>query len=322
MATLHQILSAVQGQISLVTSSIVCQQNPVQVLVGLHWPPVRTIQQAVKLNPPSALISVFDRKSSHDSTRWIPSVSAITAVAATLSSSPTTQNIPAGGSGSLTIAGPVTAGDAVSLAVFSGTVALGASGDGTVSYIPTRAVVVSPVVTNSASDVAGQLVAAVAADPSGTGQWVQAVQSGSTVQLTNLTASTIVVSSYTGNGGTQVTEIARRRRDIQLTVWAAADEILSAVGDPIEDMISQIETFRGHAGEYTAGLVLQDGTAARIHSINDFLVDDAVLSDMYRRDFIFSADYGITTTDNLYSVLVPVQTSQIGYSSPPLPPNT
>lgn len=314
MATLQQILGAVQGQISLVTTGLSYQQLPIQVQVGLHWPPVRTIQQITKMTPPGALVSVFDRKSSHDSTRWIPSVSVISAVSGTLYTSPTFQNIGPASAGSLTIVGPVTVGDAVSLVLFMGAVLSGATGDGSVSLAPHRAVVISPPATASASDVAVLLASAVNSDP-GTGQWVLAAAVGSTVVVSNITANTVVVSSHTGNGGTQVTEIARRKRDIQVTVWAPAEEILPVVGDPIEDLIAQIETFRGHVGEYTAGLALPDGTAARIHSTNDFLVDDAVLSDVYRRDFIFSADYGITTVDNLYSVLAPINSLSTGYST-------
>lgn len=313
MATLYQLLAAVQAQTEVVTSGLSISQVPIQVQVGTHWPPMRTLQQVVKLNPPGALVSVFDRKVSKDSTRWIPSTSVLTSTPATLSSSPTSQIIPAGSSGVITITGPVSAGDAISLVVSSYRAALGNPGDGTVAFTPSIGEVVSPPPTASAADVATQLAAAVAGDPAGSVQLVQVTASGTTLIVTNTSPASVVVQTYTGNGGSKLTEIARRERDVQVTIWAPSDEILQTVSDPVEDMIAQIETFRGHTGEYTAGLALADGTYARVRMLNDFLIDDAVLSDTYRRDFIFCMDYGVTTQDNLYSVLSMTTAFNTGY---------
>jgi hypothetical protein len=110
-----------------------------------------------------------------------------------------------------------------------------------------------------------------------------------------------------------LTEIARRKRLIQVAVWAPSPEIRDIVCDPIEVMIAQIETFRGQVGEFTGGLVLADGSSSRVQFVNDMLLDDPVLSDAYRRDLIFSIDYGITTVDALYSVLAPIITYNTSY---------
>lgn len=314
MANLHQVLGAFQQQLVIVTTGLSVAQLPLRVEVGVHWPPIRTLQYLVKLHPPGGIISVFDRKSAHDSTRWIPSVSVITSTPPTLVSSPSTQNVPPGGSGTVTVSGPVTAGDALSLFMQSAYVmSQQDQGDGTQIFTNLVSQVVSPPATASPPDVVSQMVAAVAANPTGPATWATVTGSGSVITVVNNTQRTFSLQSYTGNGGTQITEIARRIRQIQITVWAPTSELINVISNPVEDMIAQIETFRGRFGEYAAGLTFEDGTTGWVKQVNDFLVDDSVLSDLYRHDFIVSVDYGVTTVDNLYSVLVPVESLQPGY---------
>lgn len=315
MASLHQLLAAVQGQVSLVTSHVSYNQIPIEVQVGIRWPPVHTLQQMVKMRPPGALISVFDRKSAHDSTRWIPSIVAMTVLPSTLMAAPQSQTIPPGATGTITITGPVSPGDAISLVLVSRSSSTLAVDNATL-FSPTSVLVeiISPLSTASASDVAAQMAAAVAADSVGPGLWSTVTASGPVLSITNTTGSFINVTSNTGSGATQTTEIARRKRDIQITMWAPNDEIGNVVADPVERMIAQIETFGGESGEYTAGLALSDGSSARVQMVNDFMTDDAVLSDTYRRDMILSADYGVTTIDALYTVLAQVNSYNLGYN--------
>lgn len=318
MATLHQLLAAVQGQISLVTTGVSYQQIPIQVDVGIHWPPVRTLQTMVKMRPPGALISVFDRKSAHDSTRWIPSVSAITVNPTTLTAAPARQIIPAGGKGVITVAAPVSPGDAMALVLHSYGPLVAPNGSPVSTSLSE---VISPDTTASSSDVAALMAAAVAADPAGPIGWATVTASGPVLTITNTSTFAFFATVNTGSGGSQITEIARRMRDIQITIWAPNDEIGNVVADPVESMIAQIETFRGRTGEYNAGLALQDGTFARVRMVNDFMLDDAVLSDAYRRDMIFSADYGVTTQDQLFSILSQSSAYQNSTTVPlPVPP--
>ena len=310
MASLHQLLAAVQQQVIPVTSGLAVFDSPLRVQVGIDWPPVRTIQQVCKKAPPTCLISIFDRRSSHDSTRWASSVVAQTITTATLTSSPTYQPIPPGGSAQLTLGGTITSGDAVSVIVSTRKHMADYPGDKSNLQLGivdnAGAVVYSTNATDRVIDAAANLAAQI----NGANIGITATASGTVLTITNNQAFEVALNSYTGNGGTNVVEIGRRTRQVQITCWTASTEHRDTVGDPIESLIAQLEFFQGN---FQSGLPLQDGTTARIMPVNDFYVDDATLSDTYRRDFIISADYSVTTTDKLYSVLAPILAYNLDY---------
>ena len=311
MATLRQLLVSVQQQVQTATTGLQIFDSPLRVQVGLDWPPVRTLQGIVKMAPPTALVSVYDRKTGHDSTRWIPTVTALTAVTATTTSSPSQQNLAAYTTCQLTISGPCTVGDAVSLVVYNPQQrALQDPGDGSYTVSPTAAIVANA----AAGATPATLAAALAASAAGGGLAapVAVAVSGATLTITSQTSGPLVISSYTGNGGTTLTEIARRVRDVQLSIWAPTTEVRDAAANPIEALLAQIETFRGPSGAFQTGLPLGDGSFGTVRHKNDFIIDDPTISDLYRRDFIFSVDYPVTVLDNLYSVLAPILQYNVG----------
>lgn len=305
MATVHQLLTAMQQQISAVTAGMMTFESPLSVQVGLLWPPVHTLEYVSKMKPPTALVSVYDRKKGHDATRWIPALIAQTVVTPGLTSTPSDQYIPPGSAVQITLGGAVVPGDAVSLVVTSrGSTASLDPSDGTTTYVPSRAVVYSVSSRDSPTSAAAKLAAAAAADP--LSDWVQVSQLGAVLTVANLQSQTVRVQSFTGNGGTNTTEIGRRRRDLQITVWAPSPEIRDQVGAPVETLIAEMEVMRGSFGQFTSGLVLADGSFARVYAQNDYLVDDPVLAGIFRWDFVICADYPVTAQDSLYAVLAPI----------------
>ncbi len=313
MASLYQVLAAMQQQVVAVTTNLTGPLGDIlSVQTGILWPPINTLERLVQMRPPGALISVYDRKVGHDSTRWSPGIVAQTVTPALLVSSPADQIIVPGSTGTLTLSGGVASGDAVSLIVKSrGAGVVLDPGDGTYTQSPTVAVVYCTIHGDSPASAAAGLVSLANADPAVSPRVVCTSSGTGTVTIQNLLPSAIEVNSYTGNGGTNVVEIGRRKRELQLTVWSPSPEIRDIVFDPIESMVQEMEIFRGSSGQYTAGLVLADGSFARIEHYNDYLVDDPVLADLYRRDEILCADYPVTSQDKLYSVLAPVTQYQI-----------
>jgi hypothetical protein len=302
VASLRQLLVSIQQQVEGVTGSLSMFNSPISVLVALDWPPVRTIQDAVKMNPPTALVSVFDRKS-RDSTRWIPSVVAETITNATLVSSPPSQVLAPFGVCQVTLSAAPGLADAVSMVLYSNLVRATADpGDGSYTDSPTAAAVVSAGRLDTPTTLASALAAASRANPALAALATFAAV-GPAVTVTSLSRAAILVSSYTGNGGTLTTELARRCRDVQLSIWCPTTEIRDTVGSAVEVLVAQMEMFYG---VFYSGLPLADGSIGRVLALNDHDVDDPVLSDMYRRDIILSVDYPITVMDNLYAVLAPV----------------
>jgi hypothetical protein len=109
---------------------------------------------------------------------------------------------------------------------------------------------------------------------------------------------TLGLQSYTGNGGTQTMEIARRERSVQITCWSRTQQIREGVVDPINNMIA--------TDELNFGLTMPDGTVARLCYVNDFDIEDDTLEDVYRHDFMVSIEYPVTVLDQLYAVLAPI----------------
>jgi hypothetical protein len=313
MATLEQLLSAVQTQVSLVTTGLQMFDSNVAVMVGKYWPPVKTIQQNCKMKPPSALVSIYDHKLSHDSTRWIPNVTQLVVTTTKIVVSPGQMYLMPGQVGVFTYSGSTTPGDAVSLVTTTRFSMSQDPGDGTLTDTPSRAVVDVLAPSDGIFDISIDLANLVAEDSLGVGQWVSVVVSGNTLAVTNLLPTVLNVSSNAGNGGVMSTEIARRKRAIQIVVWAPSPEIRTLVCDPIEVLISQIETFRGLHGEFSAGLPLPDQQGARVLYMDDILFDDPILSDTYRRDLVFAVDYAITVQDQLFSVLAPITAYNFSY---------
>jgi hypothetical protein len=91
--------------------------------------------------------------------------------------------------------------------------------------------------------------------------------------------------------------VGRRRRDLCITLWTPTEIARQAVGNPIDSLLATYST--------EDWLTLQDGTPARILYEGDQYIEEASVADLYRWDFLLSAEYSVTVTDILYPVLVP-----------------
>lgn len=301
MATLSMVMTALQKTVSSVTQGLLIFGAPVVVEVGKEWPPVKTIQQSVKMRPPRALVTVFDRKHSVNTTRWIPSTSVISTPTTQLASSPTSQILLPGLSGSVTLSGQITAGDAVSLILRNRLAMSKDVADGTTITEPVLSAVAS-----AGMDLSSTADALAAAGTEDLSSLATVTAAGSVVTVTNVSPGALTLLSYTGNVGTRTMEIGRRTRDMQVVIWAPNPEIRDTVMDPVSAAVSMMEV---DLPPYIGGLALPDGTLGRVRSVNDFLVEDAMLSDVYRRDLILTVEHGVTVQDQLWSVLVPLVSS-------------
>jgi len=285
MATVYQVLSAVSQMVQMATEALPAACGGIlNVQVGIDWPSTRVLQQAVKGG--NAIVAVFDRKLTRNTTRWIPTVIGETLTPATLTTV-ASSSIPANGSGTITLGGSVTVGDAVSCVLMNGTAQ--------------QAAIVSGFSADTPATMAAKLAAAINADPV-LSTWVSATSNGSVVTVQSLGPSLLMFSS-TGNNGSAIIEIGRRLREIQIACWASTVEDRNLLAGQIDTLLSTIEAM---IGPYQAGLVLADGTSGYLKIGSDYQLDDATLSDAYRHDFMLSVDHGVTTQDALYSVLAPI----------------
>ena len=324
MASLHQLLSALQSEVSSVTTGL----PDLTVGVGIDWPSPKTLMNNVRGG--SGLVSVFDRKLTRNTTRWNPTPIGGTLQNPTITGALSSGVIQPAGTTLLVLAGTVTAGDSISLVVTNGQL-FGTDGlpprdltfggfvfgessfgnaSGTQIYSPTAAVVITATDGQTFAQLATAMAAAVNANTT-LAAWISATAVGPVITLTSLVANLLTVQSLIGNTGTSTIEIARRMRQLQVTAWARSIEDRDTISNPIETMIALMETFQD---PYGAGLPLADGTVARLELVSDFELDQATPQDTYRRDFLVSVDYPITTTDTLYTVLAPVFQYQLGYT--------
>lgn len=296
MASLYTVLTTIEAQIEavvqgLVSTSIDTSGLPLTVEVGLYWPTAKSLQNNVRKGNapggmgPSALVTIYDRGLAADSTRWVPSVVGETLTPATMTVTPSENFVQQLSSMTLTFTDPVTVGDSVGI-VLSPTV------------FNAMAVVVTAVAGDTAATMAAKAAAALNANPA-IAALLTATAVGDVVTLTSLLASEYVpIQVNVGNGGTQLTEIGRRKRHFQIVVWTRTKDDRITVSDPIENLIAQLEA--------NFGLTFPDGTLGRLTFSGDVMHDEATLSDTLRRDFMVCVDYGINVTDTLYAVLAPI----------------
>lgn len=285
MASLAQVLESVR----LLVNTAVAGLSPVpEVAVG--WPPMNRLQQ-VGQGAAGPAISVYDRKTVRNTTRWLTEVVAETLVAAGVVSVVSAPFVSALGLPTITLTGTVGNGDAVSC-VLTRYSALGGA------PVVAADIAVALDALQTPATMAAALATQINADPVAS-QWVSAAAVGGVVTLTPLFATgTLGIQSNTGNGGTQLREIGRRERQLQVVLWAQT----SSQRDAIAEAISQATAL----ADVNFGTTLPDGTVVRLTYGSDFDLEDNTLQDVYRHDFLLSAEYGVTTLDHLFAVLAPV----------------
>lgn len=296
MATLYTVLCAIEAQVTAVTQGLISQSidtagKPLTVEVGLYWPSAKSLQNNVRKGNapggggPSALVTVYDRGIAADSTRWVPQIVGQMLTPATMTATLSENYVQQLDTMTLTLGDPVTVGDALGV-VLSPTV------------FNQLAVTVTAVTGDTAATMAVKTAAALNANPA-MAALMTATVVGNVITLTSLTATAYVpIQANVGNGGSQLIEIGRRKRHIQIVVWTRTPDDRVTVGDPIEAMIAQLEA--------NFGLTFLDGTMGRVTFSGDVMHDEATLSDTMRRDFMVCVEYGINVSDALYAVLAPI----------------
>jgi|SRR5579859_438020 len=291
MPTLYTVLSTLETAIASATAGLTSiapdsEGQPINVMTGIGWPSQKTLQNNVRKGPPpQVLVTIFDRGLARDATRWKPVELSRTVTPATISVAISNSGtLPAHGTATIQFGGTVTPNDAVALLY-------------TEAFGSTNAIMVSAAATDTPDSVTANLATAINEDPAAS-QVMQALASNNVVTLTSRNAAPIKLAANVGNGAIRVREIARRDRHLQVVLWSRTEDDRNTVGDKIEATVAQLEA--------DFGLTFPDGTLGRLLFAGDQQFDDATLADTYRRDFMVSIDYPITTTDALYAVLAPV----------------
>jgi hypothetical protein len=307
MATLLTVESGIESMVLGATSGLISQAPdtsglPITVRAGIGWPSAKALQDNVRKGNnagvnPTALITIFDRGLGTDTTRWLTNIvgqsSAQTNLTATLSAN----SIGPYGTVTLALGGSVVTGDAMGL-VFRPPLTLFDN----FGVVPTAAA--ADTLTTLAAQCATLINSSADLGTNIAGSMISASASGPVVTLTSLQDCSMHVAANTGNTGTQTTEIARRNRHFQIVVWTRTPDDRSVVADQIELAIAQSEA--------NFGLTFPDGTLGRMTYYGDVQHDEATLSDTFRRDFLACVEYGITTTDTVYSVLAPILQYRVG----------
>jgi hypothetical protein len=293
MATLNTVLTAMEKSIVTATAGLISTApstngQTITVLTGLGWPSIKTLQDNVRASvAPQVLLTVYDRGLAHDTTRWKPVELFRTTTAATITATldPTGGVLQPGQSATITFGGTATPGDAVAALVTP------SFGNGEADVAVAGAA--------DTPDTMATTLAALITNDAGMTPLVTATASGSHVTLTSqLSAGNLTVKANIGNGAVRTREIGRRNRPLQIVIWTRTQQDRITIGDAIEANIASLEA--------NFGLTFSDGTMGRVLYMGDQQFDDAKLADTYRRDFLASVDYPVTTTDAMFAVLAPV----------------
>ena len=294
MTTLHAIQTAIADQVSGALAGLQFNDAPLAVDVAPGWPPLKRLQSVARGNP---CIAVYDRRIVRNSTRWMPFSYDPVLVPATLTTEISRRVINPGGSATITLGATVTVGDAVSaLLTNNSTTPFSTDPDAFQAFTPEAQVAIGSG-SDTPTTMATKLVAQINADSVLTGWGLSAAAAGPVVTIiAGAGKGPFTLASYAGNGGTETREIGRREREFQIVSWNQTEEMRRAVTDPIDVLIAQLEN--------QFGITVPDGYL-RVAYVGDYDVEDGTLQDVYRRDFHLTVEYGLTTTDSLYSVLAP-----------------
>ena len=251
---------------------------PVKVVRG--WPVDAVLTPELKAG--IGTVSVFSRAGlGRSTTRWASTILSRTPAPSTIIISPSRVSLPTMSSAAVTFSKMAASGDAAALLVQNNRSLTAVS----------AALPVGGSSSAMASAVASAIQASLVAS-----SWLSAASAGPVLNLTSkVSAATLMISGSTGSGGSQLREIGRRSRELQVTVWAPTPAARDAMGPIVEEALS--------AAEADFGLKLPDGSFGRLLTAGDFDIDQGALSGTYRREFLLAVDYPVTTCDALFSAL-------------------
>lgn len=287
MATARQVLDGLVTQLTPLFTGF----TPT-VYCGVGWPSERAIAQVTQGG--SSLVAVYDGDGTRNTTRWnrIQATPVTAAPAPGVTSALNTGFLsPNGGTLTITLSGTPNAQDAV---VFQ------AQGPTAYALLGTATAVASETLDSLAAALANSINTGTYANP-----LVTATANDAVITITNESALPYVCSTGTANQGSVLWENRRVERHVRVIGWTQNEVIRQAVTDPIDSTLAQLENYFGY--------YLATGESVRVMYRSDSYVEDAQLSDVYRRDFRVSLEYGTTQLDTLYPVLANAFTFEASY---------
>lgn len=120
---------------------------------------------------------------------------------------------------------------------------------------------------------------------------VPALSSGPIVTVSGLPSSQII--ARVGTLATTITELSRESRDVMITLWCPTPDLRDAAAKIIIPALVQ-----------TTFLSLPDGSAGRIKYRRSSTVDGLQKSVLYRRDIVYSIEFGTTIPGTAPQILI------------------
>lgn len=292
MATAEMVMAGLAGQINAALAGV----SPLQVMVD--WPPQDLLQSVGRGE--TSVVSLFDRNLAKDKTRWISQYTGGQTLntAGTIATASAVSLDPSG-TGTVTLTGTPAVGDNIGVSIRNGLV--------------THVAVYTAISGDTLNSCATNLAAAINADTS-LSTWISAAAVGAVVTLTNKTLNRLLFGSATGSFGTLNREIRRVCRDIQVSVWCYTNPLREQIGTLLDQRFSTLQSQYGFAIK-NPPVLNADGSSVRVEIVDDVLVKDLAINDLYARHFVLACEYGVLLNDAIYTLIEPV----LNYSGFALP---
>ena len=255
-----------------------------QIVFGEGYPSQNFLLQQVAQKGQTS-VSIFDRRPAPNMTRWMPFVAVEQHTTPGIAAALSATTVSDGGQIVLTLSGSVKQNDAIALSgrLFSPSLTVGGA-----------SAFAGPSQTWDLTTLAAALAAAINADSVMSG-WLSAEAAGATVVLTGLTSQPVQLSVAVGNLYIQHIENARFLRELQIIIYANSPANRGVIGKAIMAEIAKLCV--------NFGLENDAGEWIRIRPSGDLLNDTDASQQLYRRDILVDAEYGITAQQIAWDIL-------------------
>ncbi len=271
MATVEQCYAGVLGRIQAAMSNV--GLNPV---LGADWPTINTLQ-AVSTGASGPVVSLFDRGGTKNETRNVFLNPALPLNYGIAGGTLTTTTVEFGDSNTLTLVG-----GGIPLVNDAFFLVLATVGSNTIAEY----------ITQQGDNLTASLAGLTAAINATTG--LSASLSGNNIVVTNTAFGLVPTRCGVVNIGSFTQEIYRQCRELQITLWTNNPVDRQNFGVVLENLFANLEV--------NFGLELADQSWARILIVDDIVQKDSQLQDIYRRDFIISAEYPVLASIPAWAV--------------------
>ncbi|HEY9678675.1 MAG TPA: hypothetical protein V6C76_11740 [Drouetiella sp.] len=288
MATLSIVLKTLTDFVQSKLASVSIGGQTASIKVGEGWPAEQAIQSVAAKN--AAVIGIYDR-SNHDDNRYRSRRVSTNFAAIGTTSALSSRFLENNTSVELTLSlrdgqNAVLANDAVSLVLDNNNVRTGK--------------VASAVAGDTLATLATKLATQIA-----TIDGLSATASGAVVTVSNTSGKNLVASTNSGNIGYILVELKRAMSDVQIICYCGTWDVKKAVSDILEVELAKLNR---RYGFQTADQDWVQVSYAKQFSTRN---DADTPANVYRRDYIMTLSFGITTQDIAYSVLVASANSQL-----------